>query len=68
MKQKATTTLRRGMISGFDADKYSDNLSLGTSLEVFHCREWVFTRLEMKDTWYLRDFLECNIDGLIVRI
>lgn len=52
----------------FDCEDYYGGLSTGTAMEVLIGGDWVPTRIEMGQTWYLVGIKTKNINGLIVRI
>lgn len=52
----------------FGLNDYYGGLHCGTQLEAQINGEWVPTRIEMKDDWYLVGIDTTNISGLTVRI
>lgn len=52
----------------FGLNDYYGGLYCGTQLEALINGEWVQTRIEIKDDWYLVGIDTTNISGLTVRI
>ena len=52
----------------FDLENYYGGLQCGERLDILINGEWVPTRIEMGDGWYLSGIKTDNLEGLIVRI
>ncbi|MEG2259259.1 MAG: DUF5348 domain-containing protein [Oscillospiraceae bacterium] len=52
----------------FGCEDYYGGLHCGTTMEVLIGKEWIPTRIEMGEEWYLVGIRTKNITGLIVRI
>ena len=52
----------------FDLENYYGGLHCGECLDILINGEWVPTRIEMGDGWYLAGIKTDNLEGLIVRI
>ena len=52
----------------FDLENYYGGLQCGERLDILINGEWVPTRIEMGDGWYLSGINTDNLEGLIVRI
>ena len=52
----------------FDLENYYGGLHCGECLDILINGEWVPTRIEMGDGWYLFGIKTDNLEGLIVRI
>ena len=52
----------------FDLENYYGGLHCGECLDILINGDWVPTRIEMGDGWYLTGIKTDNLEGLIVRI
>lgn len=52
----------------FGLEDYYGGLHCGTTMDVLIDQEWVHTRIELSDDWYLVGIHTDNIAGLTVRI
>ena len=52
----------------FDLENYYGGLQCGEGLDILINGEWVPTRIEMGDGWYLAGIKTDHLEGLIVRI
>lgn len=52
----------------FNADDYYGGLHCGACMDVMLNDEWIPTRIEMNDDWYLVDIKTDSLIGLRVRI
>lgn len=52
----------------FDLLEFYGGVPYGASLDVLIGNEWIPTRLQKHDFWYLAGIRVCDINGLIVRI
>ena len=52
----------------FSLNEFLEGLRCGTRMDVFISEEWIPTRIEMSDDWYLVGVDTKNIAGLTVRI
>ena len=52
----------------FDLENYYGGLHCGECLDILINGDWVSTRIEMGDGWYLTGIKTDNLEGLIVRI
>ena len=52
----------------FDLENYYGGLHCGECLDILINGEWVPTRIEMGDGWYLAGITTDHVEGLIVRI
>lgn len=52
----------------FGLEDYYGGLHCGTALEVYIDEEWIPSRIEMGDDWYLTEIKTDRLPGLTVRI
>lgn len=52
----------------FGLESYYGGLHCGTGMDVLIDGEWVHTRIELSDDWYLVGIKTDQIEGLVVRI
>lgn len=52
----------------FGLESYYGGLHCGTGMDVLIDGEWVPTRIELSDDWYLVGIKTDKIEGLVVRI
>lgn len=52
----------------FDIDKYYGGLHCGECFDVYISNQWISTRIEMAEDWYLVGMKVGDLQGLKVRI
>lgn len=52
----------------FSLVEYYGGLHCGTCMDVLICEEWISTRIEKGDDWYLVGIKTERLEGLVVKI